>query len=117
MFVINYEKARLIHAGKESLADRVEQISMTIGPTAGFDVLSFEADGSDRFIEAKTTKYGKNTPFFVTPNELRFSENNQSRYFLYRVFKYRTEPKLFTLNGFLSDNCNLKPSQFLASVI
>ncbi len=75
-FVINYERARLTAAGKNSLADRIEQVSETIGPTAGFDIRSFEEDGSDRFIEAKTTKYGKHTPFFVTPNELRFSQKN-----------------------------------------
>lgn len=62
-FVIRYERARLIQAGKDSLADRIEQVSSTVGPSAGFDILSFEENGSDRYIEAKTTKYGKNTPF------------------------------------------------------
>ena len=83
-FVINFERARLIHAGKEALADRVKQVSATVGPSAGFDILSFEENGQDRFIEAKTTKHGKNTPFFVTPNELSFSRDNAARYFLYR---------------------------------
>jgi len=85
-FVINFERARLIHAGKDHLADKIEQTSVTIGPSAGFDIRSFDADGGDRFIEAKTTKYGKSTPFFVTPNELNFSESNATSYFLYRVF-------------------------------
>ena len=76
-FVINFEKARLIRAGKESLADQIEQVSVTEGPSAGFDIRSFELDGSDRYIEAKTTKYGKSTPFYVTPNELRFSQQCQ----------------------------------------
>ncbi len=64
-FVVNFERARLIRTGKESLADKVEQISVTVGPSAGFDILSFEKDGTDRFVEAKTTKYGKSTPFFA----------------------------------------------------
>ncbi|WP_413766517.1 DUF3883 domain-containing protein, partial [Vibrio vulnificus] len=63
-FVLNFERARLIKAGKDSLADRIEQVSVTVGPSAGFDVRSFEENGTDRYIEAKTTKYGKNTPFF-----------------------------------------------------
>ena len=113
-FVINFERARLIHAGRESLADQIEQVSETIGPSAGFDILSFEENGTDRFIEAKTTKYGKSTPFFVTPNELRFSHENASSYFLYRVFKFRAEPRVFTLQGHLRDQCVLKPSQYLA---
>ncbi|MBI5187434.1 MAG: DUF3883 domain-containing protein [Nitrospinae bacterium] len=113
-FVINFERARLIHAGKEYLADQIEQISVSVGPSAGFDIRSFEENGTDRFIEAKTTKYGKSTPFFVTPNELDFSRENATRYFLYRVFKFRAEPRLFTLHGYLQDQCILQPSQYLA---
>lgn len=113
-FVINFERARLIHARRESLADRIEQVSVTVGPSAGFDVRSFEVNGSDRFIEAKTTKYGKNTPFFITPNELRFSGENSSRYFLYRLFKFGEAPRLFSLQGHLKDQCILEPSEYMA---
>ena len=113
-FVINFERARLIHAGKESLADRIEQVSVTIGPSAGFDIKSFEENGTDRYIEAKTTKYGKSTPFFVTPNELRFSRDNAPRYYLYRLFRFRESPRLFALNGHVEDRCILEPSEFIA---
>ena len=113
-FVVNFERARLIHVGKDTLADRIEQVSMTVGPSAGFDIRSFEEDGSDRFIEAKTTKYGKNTPFFVTPNELRFSQENSSRYFLYRMFRFRETPRLFVLHGQLDERCILEPSEYKA---
>ncbi|UTW03100.1 DUF3883 domain-containing protein [Amphritea atlantica] len=116
-FVMNFERARLIRAGKESLAERVEQVSVTQGPSAGFDVLSFEENGSDRYIEAKTTKNGKNTPFYVTPNELRFSQANAKRYHLYRVFKYRADPKLFSLQGNLEELCDLRPSEYMARVV
>lgn len=113
-FVINFERARLIRGGKESLAERIEQVSVTVGPSAGFDIKSFEENGADRFIEAKTTKYGKNTPFFVTPNELRFSRDNSSRYYLYRLFRFRESPGLFALHGHVEDRCILEPSEFIA---
>lgn len=113
-FVINFERARLIYAGREGLAERIEQVSATIGPSAGFDIRSFEEDGSDRFIEAKTTKYGKNTPFFVTPDELTFSRENASQYYLYRIFRFRADPHLFALHGHLADRCILEPSEFMA---
>jgi hypothetical protein len=113
-FVINFERARLIHAGKEAFADRIEQVSAIIGPSAGFDIRSFEKNGSDRFIEAKTTKYGKNTPFFVTPNELRFSRENAPHYYLYRIFRFREDPRLFALQGHLEERCILEPSEFIA---
>lgn len=113
-FVINFERARLIRAGKESLADSIEQVSATVGPSAGFDIKSFEESGEDRFIEAKTTKYGKNTPFFVTPNELRFSQENAPSYYLYRLFRFRESPRLFALQGHMADRCILEPSEFIA---
>lgn len=113
-FVINFERARLIRAGKESLAERIEQVSVTVGPSSGFDIKSFEENGTDRYIEAKTTKYGKSTPFFVTPNELRFSRDNASSYFLYRLFKFRESPRLFALQGHVKDRCIVEPSEFIA---
>jgi hypothetical protein len=54
-FAINFERARLISLGKESLADKIEHVAETQGGGAGFDVLSFEANGSDRFIEVKSS--------------------------------------------------------------
>ncbi len=113
-FIINFERARLIRAGRESLAERIEQVSATVGPSAGFDIKSFEENGTDRFIEAKTTKYGKSTPFFVSPNELRFSRDNSSRYYLYRLFRFRKSPRLFALRGHVEDRCILEPSEFMA---
>ncbi|GAB4185502.1 MAG: DUF3883 domain-containing protein [Wenzhouxiangellaceae bacterium] len=113
-FVLNFERARLIRAGKDTLADRVEQVSVTVGASAGYDVRSFEENGKDRFIEAKTTKYGKSTPFFITANELRFSQENASSYYLYRLFQFRVSPRLFALHGHVEKQCRLEPSEFLA---
>jgi len=115
-FCIRYEKARLIHQGRESLADRVEQVSRTIGPSAGYDIRSFEVDGNDRFIEAKTTRYGKLTPFYISPNELRFSDNNAKNYQLYRVFRFERSPGLFAVPGSVRKHFSLKATEFSASV-
>ena len=93
-FIINYEHARLIYLGRENLADRIERISETEGDQAGFDILSFDETGKDRYIEVKTTKYGKQTPFFISSNELDFSKQNSENYHLYRLFHFRKEPKL-----------------------
>ncbi len=78
----NFERARLIRLGQESLADRVEHIAVTEGDGAGFDIRSFEADGRDRFIEVKTTAYGKQVPFFVSQNEVMVSQNYSDHYHL-----------------------------------
>jgi hypothetical protein len=40
-FVMNYEKARLLFAGKDSLSDRIEQVSVTESDAAGYDIRSY----------------------------------------------------------------------------
>jgi hypothetical protein len=113
-FVINFEQARLIHAGRAALAARIEHTAKVRGDYEGYDVLSFEVDGSPRLIEVKTTKYGGETPFFVTRNELATSEREARQYQLYRLFAFRREPRLFTLPGAISANCALTASSFMA---
>lgn len=113
-FIINFERARLTSLGKASLADQIEHVSVSKGDGAGFDIRSYEENGTDRFIEAKTTKYGKNIPFFVSANELKFSEENQDAYYLYRVFQFRRNPQLFMLPGFIETHCSLSPTEYIA---
>ncbi|MCD4702392.1 MAG: DUF3883 domain-containing protein [Candidatus Aegiribacteria sp.] len=115
-FIMNYEHARLIYLGKENLADRVERISESEGDHAGYDILSFDETGKDRYIEVKTTKYGKQIPFFVSSNELDFSKQNSEKYHLYRLFQFRKEPELFTLQGYLENNFRLAATAFRAEV-
>lgn len=44
------------------------------GAGTGYDVQSFNGDGSSRLIEVKTTGLGKYFPFNVTVNEVRCSQ-------------------------------------------
>lgn len=115
-FVLEFEKTRLTAIEKPDLADQIEQISETRGDWAGYDIRSFNDNGSDRFIEVKTTRYGIETPFFVTKNELGFSTKNSSDYNLYRVFSFRKSPKLFMLQGRLDKVCTLDAVHFRARV-
>lgn len=113
-FVINFERARLIEAGRGELASKIDHVAKTKGDSAGFDVLSFEQTGEERLIEVKTTKYGIHTPFFVSRNELEVSRAETKRYCLYRVYEFRVRPFLFTLHGSLSNTCRLDPASYLA---
>ncbi|MDQ3518032.1 MAG: DUF3883 domain-containing protein [Gemmatimonadota bacterium] len=115
-FVLQFEQARLVHAGCEHLASKIAHISKSHGDGAGYDILSFEHSGAERLIEVKTTKYGRETPFFVSRNELAVSQANAERYQLYRVFELRSNVKLFTLPGAFSSTCQLEPSTYQASV-
>jgi hypothetical protein len=116
-FVVQFEIARLINAGKENLASKVTHVSDKQSDTAGYDILSFEISGRERLIEVKTTAFGPLTPFFVTSNELKVSRNYEKNYFLYRAFEFRRRPKIFTKQGRLDTTFNLNPSQYIANII
>jgi hypothetical protein len=115
-FVIRFEQARLTSLNRERLASKIQHVSRTRGDAEGFDVLSFEATGAERLIEVKTTKYGRDTPFFISRHELDTSESRSERYHLYRLFEFRQSPKLFTMQGALSSTCKLNPASYHARV-
>ena len=114
-FVLNFERARLLTAGREALAGRIEHTARVRGDGEGFDILSFEESGKERLIEVKTTKYGRETPFFVSSNELAVSDSRADEYHLYRLFGFRLAPRLFTLAGALGSTCRLSASSYLAT--
>ena len=114
--ILEYEKARLEKAGKDHLARGVEHVSKTLGDHLGYDVRSYEEDGRDRFVEVKTTRYGKRTPFYISSGELRFSKTHSKAYQLYRLFEFRSDrPKLFTLPGDVERHVALRPINYRAS--
>jgi hypothetical protein len=113
-FVINFEQARLVLAKQERLASKIKHVSQIEGDSAGYDILSFEESGQERLIEVKTTAYGSLTPFYVTQNELELSVKEDPRYYLYRPFNFRRDPKLFTRNGALTKSFSLEPVEYMA---
>ncbi len=112
---LEYERWRLIHAGKESLADKIEWVSQTQGDGLGYDILSRNTNGTDRYIEVKSTKLTKEAPFYFSPLEYDFSKKQSSSFYLYRVFNLKADPKLFIANGAYDTFCNMRPTQFKGS--
>ena len=99
--VLEYERTRLKLSNRCDLAEQVMHVSETEGDGKGYDILSFNIDGSERFIEVKTTKGDGQTPFYLSANELAFFQNNKENYLIYRVFEYGDEgklPSLYKLN-------------------
>lgn len=114
-FVTLYEHWRLIELGQQRLADKVEHVSQTKGDGLGYDVLSYDSDGKERFIEVKTTTFGRDTPFFVSRGELALSHGAKDKFHLYRLFEFRHAPRLFDLPGSLDQHCVLDPVTYRAS--
>lgn len=117
LFVLAYERSRLYGLGRKQLSDKVEHVSKTKGDGLGFDVLSFDSDGRERFIEVKTTAFGKETPFFISRNEAEFSSSFSDQFHLYRLFEFRRQPRMFDLNGRIQDKVRLDPVNYLARFI
>lgn len=110
--VMEFEKWHLIKNGKENLANQIRWISKEDGDGAGFDILSRNLNGKDKYIEVKTTKLGKETPFFFSNNELDFSQKHSDYYHLYRLFNFEDDAKMFIRNGGLDSICHIVPINF-----
>ena len=116
-WALEFERRRLHDvARKPLLAQEVVWVSEQEGDGAGYDIRSFNDDGTPRLIEVKTTGLGKYFPFYVSPNELSVSEREAESYHLYRLFRFGTAPRLFWLQGALSASCRLEPAQYSARV-
>jgi hypothetical protein len=113
LLALEFEKFRLCAAGHSDLAEQVQHVSMTRGDGLGYDILSFEPTGKERFVEVKTTAFAKETPFFASRNEVEFAREASDQFHLYRLFDFRKTPKLFSLQGDLAQYCTLDPVNYL----
>lgn len=117
--VIKYEKNEL---GKilPSKVDDIEQVSLT-DDSLGYDILSFNEDGSDKHIEVKAVR---NKPtltfrFYISENEVLIAKQDPN-YNLYIVFDYLSEkPYIYKMpNPFVNQipGVTIDPIKFLVTV-
>lgn len=119
--VVDYERERLRAAGRRDLADRVRHVSVIEGDGAGYDVMSFEHDGSGRFIEVKTTAGGAGTDFLISASEVEFSKRHSAQYWLYRVYDFDIallRGRFYVRRGSLADDSGIElaPITFRARI-
>jgi len=115
--VLEFEVQRLHNMGCKRLADRVEHTSGVRGDGAGYDILSFDPDGRERYLEVKTTAFVETTPFYISRNEVRFSAEQAAQFRLCRVFDFRRKPRMFQIDGDIASSCRLDPINFRASLL
>ena len=116
--VFAIEQKRLKVAGKENLARKVTLIS-AINSSAGYDILSYDENGNERYIEVKaTTGHNLSGGFYLTGNELKKSTEIEN-FYIYFVFNTETAaPQVFRmqqpdLNG---DHFKLRPLVYHVAV-
>jgi hypothetical protein len=113
--VIQFERERLKQQDRPDLAKRIRWISEEDGDGAGYDILSFDEKGKERFLEVKTTVGSDTTPFYITRNELSFSSERPEAFRLCRVFDFSIRPRMFELAPPLRDFVHLSPLSYEAS--
>lgn len=115
--VLAHERASLLAAGRTDLAERIRWVSHVDGDGAGYDILSFDTDGSDRLIEVKTTNGWERTPFHISRNELAVAEERRADWRLVRLWNFSREPKAFELRPPLETHVLLMATSFQASFL
>jgi len=113
--VLAHERASLLAAGRTDLAERIRWVSHVDGDGSGYDILSFDTDGSDRLIEVKTTKGWERTPFHITRNELAVAEERRTHWRLVRLWNFAREPRAFELRPPLEAHVSLIATSYQAS--
>ena len=114
-FLFNAERDRLKTKGRADLAAKVRWVAKEDGDGAGFDILSFSLEGEERWLEVKTTNGAATTPFWITENERRVSEEHQRVFRLTRIYEFSRGPKAFQLRPPLSTVLNFNPSVYKAT--
>lgn len=114
-FLFQAEQNRLGDLGRDDLAGKVRWVAKEDGDGAGYDILSFSRRGEERWLEVKTTNGPATTPFWITANERRVSDERPDVFRLARLYDFSRTPAAFRLKPPLSDHVRLAASQYRAT--
>lgn len=64
---------------------KVEHVALTKGDGLGYDIISYNENGEEVYIEVKTTISNKVDSFYLSPKEIEVA-NNKNNYKVYRVY-------------------------------
>ena len=116
--VVEAEKRRLLEHGLGHLAEKVRHVADVEGDGAGYDVLSFRNDERELYIEVKTTCGPSTTDFYISANEVAFSQKHPEHYELRRIYDFdpvRGTGRFFRVNGDIAHAFVLRPNSFRIS--
>lgn len=86
-FVYQYERKQ-VKKYKLNSQKQVRRVAKLDGDGLGYDILSYDEYGNEKYIEVKTTSGPEDGSFFITANELKMSEEYPEQYYLYRVYDF-----------------------------
>lgn len=113
--IMKSEKKKLRDAKRMDLAKKIIHVSQKLGDGAGYDILSYDVDGSEILIEVKTTLKGKKAGFFITANEFDCARHHRENYKIYRIYEFNPNSnsgKFFRLSVEQLEKMRLIPLQY-----
>ena len=109
-FAFAYERWRLRnHPG---LREKVRHVSKE-DDSLGYDIESFETDGSERYVEVKATLGPLESRFFLTSNEIACAEYIKERYVILRVANLASNPICCEIRFPFDEKIDIKPAIYL----
>ena len=112
--VYHYEKQHLKKQGQTDLANNVKWVAKE-ADGYGYDILSFDLDGTEKYIEVKSTSLGKNTPFDITKNEVETSNKYKNQYWIYRLYHIdQALPHFYKFQGEIEKHFFIEPTSYKA---
>lgn len=105
LLVLQHEQEKLKALG---INKEPEHKSKSEGDGLGYDILSYNEQAKEIFIEVKTTVRSYDAPFFITRNELVRSKQDSDKFFLYRLYDFddtNSKAKYYKRQGDLSELC------------
>lgn len=113
--VVKAEINRLISENvSKHIIDKIQHLSL-ISDSYGYDILSFNCDGSPRYIEVKTTtRSSSDFSFEITANEYQTALELGENYYIYIVFNITSlHPKIWPIkNPFTNGNIVVTPIKY-----
>lgn len=112
--VIEFERQRLLRAGRDDLAAKVRWVSDLDGDHLGYDIRSFEPDGEERLMEVKTTNGHARTRFWLSANQCEVAASNSDTYRVRRVYHFRNGVQMFDVKPPLDASLLMKADKYVA---
>jgi len=120
LIVFNLEKQYLRNIDRKDLAEKVEWVSKR-DDSLGYDILSFEESGEEKYIEVKATTYSPDSyaTFLISSNQYEKAKTLPNYYF-YIVFNAKsTSPKIWRIKNpanYENKGLTLKPINYKVAI-
>ena len=105
------EQKRLVKAKRPDLAAKIKPVWNR--PALGYDIESWETDGTPRHIEVKAARVnGKRLSFFLTENERNISQSLPNYHFYLVLNVNSSRPTVLTVTGVKVVKAYLSPINY-----